>query len=296
MKNIPRDSKILNIVHCDLDGSVSALILSHVFENIKILDTSFYKIDSILESVDFNKYDFVFLTDISPSIKENLYLSDNIILLDHHESAKEYNNPNKMHYVVSGKCAAYLTKKFVEKYYGLNLQHLDDIVRLTNDYDLWELKYPESKRLNDVMFYLYRPKKFREKFFDGRTTFTEKENIWLEERDKEFEKLYDSLDLFEFDKINGCIVESKEFINEICDRLMKREGYDIVFCRNPYHGRVSIRHRIEGLNIGEILKIHNWGGGHFQSAGMFCDDILDFKNKVNILEEELSKDFPKNIN
>lgn len=284
MKKIPKSSRVLNIVHCDLDGSVCALILSHVFENITIIDTSFYRIDSVLESLDYDKYDFVFLADISPSKKENLYMSDKIILLDHHESAESYNDPSKMHYVVPNKCAAHLTKKFVEKYYGLDLSHLDDLVRLTNDYDMWELKYPDSKKLNDVMFYLYRPKKFRDNFFDGRTYFTDEEEKWLKERDLEFKRLYDSLEIFEFEKINGCVVQSKEFINEICHKLMNEEGYDIVFVRNPYHGRVSIRHNIEGLNMGTILKEKGIGGGHEKSAGLFCDDIDDFQRKAKDLE------------
>jgi len=293
LKNIPKDSKVLSISHNDLDGVVSQIVLGHVFKNITYLNTSFYKIDSVLESIDYDKYDFVFLTDINPERKEKLDLSEKIILLDHHESALDANDPSKMHFVVVGKCAAYLTKKFVEKYYGVDLPHLDDIVRLTNDYDIWELKYPESKKLNDVMFYLYRPKKFREKFFDGRTTFTEAEEIWLKKRERDFERLYEELNIFEFEKINGCVVESKEFINEICEKLMNEESYTIVFCRNPYHGRVSIRHRIDGLNMGEILKNKGWGGGHSMSCGLFVNDINDFKNKTTILEEEISIKYPK---
>lgn len=289
MKNIPRESKVLSVSHNDLDGTVAQIILGHVFKDISYLNTSFYKIDSILESLDYTRYDFVILTDINPTNLKLLDLSDNIILLDHHESSIEANNPSKMHFVIPGHCASSLTKKFVKKYYGLDLAHLDDLVRLTNDYDMWELKYPESKLINDLMFYLYRPKKFREKFFDGRTTFTEEENAWLEMRAKEFERRYQALTIFDCEKIKGCVVQSEEFINEICERLMKEEKYDIVFCRNPYHGRVSIRHRIPGLNVGEMLKNHEWGGGHKDSAGMFCEDMDDFHKKIITLEEEIAK-------
>lgn len=284
MKNILRSSKILSVSHNDLDAVVSQIVLGHVFQNISYLNTSFYKIDSILESIEYEKYDFVFLTDINPTDTSLIDLSDNIILLDHHESAIELNNPSKMHFVISGKCAAHLTKKFVEKYYGIRLEHLDNLVRLTNDYDLWELKYPESKLLNDLMFYLYKPKKFREIFFDGRTTFNEDELRWLETRAIEFERRYQSLTAFDCEKINGCVVQSEEFINEICDKLMKEEGYNIVFCRNPVHGRVSIRHKIKGLNMGEILKNLSFGGGHAESAGLFCENINQFQERIIILE------------
>jgi len=293
LKNIPRDSTVRSISHCDLDGAVCQIILGHIFKNITYLSTSFYKIDDVIESVDYDKYDFVFVTDINPENRELLNLSEKIILIDHHESSIEANNPSKMHYVMPGKCAAYRTKVFVEKYFNVKLEHLDELVRLTNDYDEWELKYPESKRLNDLMFYKYRPAKFRNLFFDGRTTFTEEEEEWLEMRDKEFARLYESLTVFDFEKINGCIVQSKEFINEICDKLMKEESYTIVFCRNPYHGRVSIRHNIEGLDMGTILKEKGWGGGHCQSAGLFADDIDDFEMKCKALEELISESHPK---
>lgn len=278
------NSKILSVSHNDWDGVFSQIILGNVFEDITYLNTSFYKIDSVLESIDYDKYDFVFVTDINPERKENLDLSEKIILIDHHGSAIDAHNPSKMHFVMPGKCAAKLTLQFVEKYYKLNLVHLHEHCEMVNDYDLWILNNPKSKQLNDVMFYLYRPKKFRDQFFDGRTTFTEKETVWLEEREKEFARLYESLELFDFTKINGCIVQSKEFINEICDKLMKEESYNIVFCRNPYHGRVSIRHNIEGLDIGTILKEKGIGGGHEKSAGLFCDDMDDFERKAKDLE------------
>jgi len=295
LKNIPRESKVLSISHNDLDGASAQIVLGHVFQDISYFNASFYKIDSIMESLDYSKYDFVFITDINPTNLKLLDLSDNIILLDHHESAIEANNPTKMHFVVPGHCAAHLTKKFVKNYYGISLEHLNDLIRLTNDYDMWHLKYPESKLLNDLMFYHYRPRKFRELFFDGRTTFNDEEKEWIEMREKEFERRYKALAVFDCDKINGCVVQSEEFINEICDKLMKEEGYQIIFCRNPVHGRVSIRHRLNGLNVGEMLKARGWGGGHKESAGMFCSDISDFQMKIKTLDEELSKNYPKGV-
>jgi len=293
MKIIPKTSKILSISHNDWDGVFSQIILGNVFPNISYLNASFYKIDSIMESIEYNRYDFVFLTDINLTDIKLLDLSDNIILLDHHESAIEANNPSKMHYVIPGQCAAKLTLKFVEKYYKIKLNHLYDHCEMVNDYDLWILKNPDSKKLNDLMFYHYKPRKFREIFFDGRTTFTDEEKEWLEMRAKEFEARYNAITVFDCEKINGCVVQSEEFINEICDRLMKEEGYDIVFCRNPVHGRVSIRHKIEGLDMGNMLKEKGWGGGHRDSCGMFCSDISDFQIKIKILDDEIAKINPR---
>jgi len=285
MKIISRDSKVLSISHNDLDGSVCQIILGNVFKNITYVDTSYYKIDSILQNLNYGDYDHVFLTDISPEKKENLLISDKIILLDHHESAKEYNDPRKMNYVVCGKCASVLTKKFVEIYFNIKLSHLDDLVRLCNDYDEWELKFPESKLLNDLMFYFYRSSKFIKEFFDGRTTFTDEEKSWLKKREEVFSHIYENLNVFEFDKINGCIAEAEEFINEICDKLMNEEKYQIVVIRNPKNGRISFRHRIENLDIGGILKDMKIGGGHEKAAGAFITNDSEFKEKIEKVED-----------
>lgn len=284
MKIISKNAKIISISHNDLDGAVSQIVLAHVYDDITFINTSFYKIDDILESLEYDKYDYVFLTDIHPDDQTKLYLSDKIILLDHHGSAEHYTDPSKHHYVISGMCAAKLTLKFVEKMYGISLDHLHDLVEITNDYDMWILKDSRSKPMNDIMFYKYRPKLFREEFFDGRTIFTAEEKRWLEMREKKFKKIYDNLEIFEFDKINGCIVQEKEFINEICHKLMDEEGYKLVVIRNPSNGRISVRHCIEGLDAGAILKEQGWGGGHAVSAGFWASDLKEFKEKVTKFE------------
>jgi oligoribonuclease NrnB/cAMP/cGMP phosphodiesterase (DHH superfamily) len=287
MKIIPTDSKILSISHNDCDGCVSQIILGHIYKNIKYINTSFYKIDDILYSLDYKQYDYVFLTDIHPEHEESLNVSNKIILIDHHKSAQNLHNPQKMHFVLSDDnvCAAELTKQFVEKMYSIRLTELYDLIKYTNDYDTWTLKYPKSTFLNDLMFYLYRPLKFRELFFNGRTKLTKEEVEWLKERRSEFKKLYANLNIYELDKIQGCMAESTEFINEICHKLMNEEKYNIVIIRNPRNGRVSIRHRIANLDTGKILKENGWGGGHACSSGFFSSSKEDFKMKIDKLEQ-----------
>ena len=56
---IDRNSKILSISHADGDGVACQIILGQVFKNIKYLNTAFYKVDKILESVMFDDYDYV---------------------------------------------------------------------------------------------------------------------------------------------------------------------------------------------------------------------------------------------
>lgn len=287
MKKIKRDSKILSLSHNDLDGVTAQIVLGHIFKNIQYMNTSYYRINDVAQTLNYNAYDWVIMTDIAPSEKYIMDLSDNIILLDHHKTASQHHNPSNMRFVTENMCAAKFTKKFFEKYYNIKLTDLDEIVRLTNDYDMWIHNDPKSKEINDLMFYRYRPDKFRELYFDGHTNFNEDEINWLEKRKKEFKDLYNNLNIFEFDSIKGCVAESKEFINEISEKLLKEEGYRIIFIRNPSHGRISIRHNVKGLDVGTILQNHGWGGGHEEAAGMFAESIKQFKERTDILEKEI---------
>lgn len=289
MKIIPKESKILSISHNDWDGIFSQIILGNVYKNITYIDTSFYKVDYILENLDYDDYDYVFLTDIHPEKQENLYLSDKIVLLDHHDSAIKYHNPSKFHFVINNKCGSKITLKFVETMYGVSLKHLHEHCKYVNDYDLWKLKYPRSKMLNEFMFNYYSPEEFRRQFFNGRIKFTYKELQWLKSRRKVFNELYETLDVYDINSINGCVAYAREFINDLAHKLMDEDRYDIVFIRNPGNGRVSIRHQIDGLHCGNLLKERGWGGGHAVASGFFSYDVNDFKKKVLEIEKDIRK-------
>jgi len=288
MKYIPLESKILSISHVDLDGAVCQIILCNVYKNIDYVNLSFYNVDKTLQTLDYSKYDYVFLTDIHPDNDASLYISDKIILIDHHKTALSLNNPSKKHYVIDGVCASVLVKRFCEKMYNIKLNHLNNLVYLTNDYDIYTVKNPKSKLLNDIMFYFYGPNKFITNFINGRTRFTEEEIQWLRKRRIEFNETYENLEVYEFLKYPGCVVEAKFFINEIAHKLMNEEEYKMVIVRNPSNGRISIRHNIEGLDMGAYLKNKGWGGGHELAAGMFVEDLNDFQKKIHIIEEDLA--------
>ncbi|MFA5484950.1 MAG: DHH family phosphoesterase [Candidatus Pacearchaeota archaeon] len=291
MLKIPRDAKILSISHYDLDGAGCQIVLANVFDNVTFISTSFYNIDEKLESIDYSKYDYVIITDVHPENKNLLYLSDKIILIDHHPS--DMHDPNNNHFVIDNKnvCATTLTKHFFEKMFNEKLSHLDEFVYLVNDYDMWILKDKRSKQLNDLMFHKYKVVKFRQSFIDGRTEFTDDELKWLKEYDDKFYNMYDTLDVYEFERINACIVNSFHFINEIAHKLMEEEKYSLVVVRNPKTERASVRCQLESLDIGKVLDDFGWGGGHSNSAGMFCDSLVDFRSKIEALEEKLYNDY-----
>ena len=287
MLKIPLESKVLNITHVDLDGCGCSIVLGNVFENITYAFASFYNLDKRLEDTDFSQYDYVIITDIHPTEKRYLDVSDKIILIDHHPS--EFNDPKKNRFVVSDKgvCATVLVKYYVEQLYNIKLSHLDNLVKYINDYDMWKLKYPESKMLNDLMFYHYRPSEFRNAFINGRTEFTIEEKMFLEELHLDFLKIYDDVEVFDMETINSCIIFEDKFINEVADKLIKEVGYDMVVIKSQKKGRCSLRMGNDNIDIGQVLDDFGWGGGHPQSAGLFVRDTDEFRSKMKTLENHL---------
>lgn len=288
---INRSSKILSISHNDLDGTVCQIILGNVFKNITFLNRSFYNIDKTLEDVNYSEYDFVFVTDIYPENESLLDKSNNIILIDHHKTS--INEPEKFRYSFSKKCASVYVKRFVEALFNIKLDHLKSLVYITNDYDLYKLNNFKSIWMNEIMM-AYKPDKFRRKFFNGRTRFTMDEMLYLKTRRNKFNDIWDNLDVFELDEFNGCITIESDFMNEVANKLMKDEGYKIIFNKHPNSGRLSIRHCIEDFNAGQYLKDLGWGGGHKYAAGMFLESEETLKNVIQTIEEHLIKNFKEN--
>lgn len=289
MLKIPIDAKILSVSHNDLDGVGCQIVLGNVYKNITYTNSAFYNIDQNLKSINYNNYDYVYITDIHPDDGLCLDLSEKIILIDHHPS--EFHLPEKNRWVIANKdkCATSLVKHFVEKIHNIKLKNLDDFVDHVNDYDMWKLNYEKSKMLNDLMFYYYRPSNFRKNFMSGRLEFTTEENDFLKTLHEKFLKTYEELQIYDLDTINGCIVFEYDFINEIADKLLYEENYNIVIIKHPKKGRVSIRGSRDDVDIGKILDNFGWGGGHPKSAGMFVKTNNELEMKVKKIEDEIYK-------
>ncbi len=280
-------SKILNIHHADWDGINSSIVLSNYFKNLTAKAATFSNVDNIILKTDFKEYDAVILTDIFPKDPDVLNISPKILVLDHHqESSKLCNMENIIAF--RDNCGAVLTKNWVEATFNVDLSHLNLLLKYTNDYDLWIHNHPKSKMLESLFWkYLKKGKagfdKYRERFLDGNVRFTQEELDYLKKKREDFRKLYDNLEVFELETINGCIICVKEFINDIADKLLKKDGYEIVIVQNVNNSHVSIRTKDDNVNIGEILQTLGIGGGHPRSGGLadyfkFEEDVLKLQN------------------
>ena len=286
--NLKSIDKILNLHHNDLDGHVCAILMKQAFENVKLSECAFYEIDDVLNQINFKDYDWVVMTDLHPEKTPVNDLPKNLIILDHHASAKHLHNPNEKRFILTEHCGADLTKAFLEKKMKLDLSKFDELVRLTNDYDLWLKKDPKSWELQQLFDKYRYDQRFIRMFADGHCEWTSKEKAYITYRRNLLQQAIDNLEIYESDKIHGCIIQAEDYINDLCDYLLRKKGYKIVISLNGAKNTVSVRQRLETVDIGDILKDLDFGGGHPKAAGMSVTSFEDARMKIVKLENYLS--------
>lgn len=298
MRKISRNDKVLSISHSDADGVAAQIVLGNVFPNITYQIYQFVKIDEAFNLLDFSPYDHVFMTDIYPAVPKIMDRTDKLIFIDHHDTSKALHDPKRMRFVDTSQCAASLTKKIMEAYFRISLKHLDKFIYHINDYDLWIHKDPFSKKFN-LLYDMYRGvnrdlSKYRERFMSGSMLLTEQEVEHIKSKEIEYKHVFDGLEMIEFNHIKGgFVISAPNFINEIADDLMANNGYRIVFVKSTYTEHVSVRHNVDGLNMGELLTKHNIGGGHPKAAGMAKMDNDQLTKTLLALEKHLWIHFPE---
>jgi len=292
-KKIPfrKDLKILSISHFGcMDGTISTIPLYNVFRNTTFMKAKYGNIDEIVRGIDSEKFDMVILTDISPQDPALLDLHDNLVLIDHHDTVSACHDPDNMRFVYQDECGGTLTKKFVSMYADVDLGYLDELTRLGQDYDLWNLEDPQSRELNELHFN-YWEDDFVKRFKNGDTKFTKKEKEYIESKKQEFNLVYANLNMWDIENINACFVLENKFVNEVCTKLMDEKGYDLIICKNPANSTCSFRSKHPDIHIGNILQELGFGGGHANSGGMAEEDIIKFQEKIGELVNHIEKNY-----
>lgn len=292
--NIKAGETVMGIVHRDLDGVGSSIAFETAMKKIGAryyhYSVGYPEIDSVLNTLHYENYDHVLLMDVSPVRDPSLIdKSPKIKLIDHHDTATKYHQPDKFRFVDITKCATVLVKEYFEQAYSLDLSHLNELVFLINDYDMWVHTDKRSKLLNSL-YYKYWDEKFRKRFMDGEIAFTLEEIEFFKEQKKKFDTLWSNLVVYDISDIKGAFFTCSEMINDVCEKLLKEKGYDFAFCLNGRSKIVSCRTIREDIHLGHILEKLKIGGGHAKSAGIDprpSNDLQDIIDKVtnDIIDE-----------
>lgn len=291
LKDLKRNIRVLNISHKDLDGCASSIIVKNVFEDVEYRYLKYGDVDEAMKTINFNKYDLILLTDISPEYEETFKLTDKILLLDHHDSATRFHEPTKNRFVKEGKCATHLCKTFFEKLFGIDLSYLNDFVNVVNDYDMWILEDGNSWNFNELYFYYY-DEKFRNRFKNGDVKLTEDELNYVKDRRKLLGNVYKDINVYNFESVNGAFFVGGTFLNDVCHMVMKDKNVDFSVCINPKSKSCSIRSVHKDFHVGHNLREIIHGSGGHKNAGAFrFVDTQDMQTKLDKLEKHIYENF-----
>jgi len=288
-KKIPfnRNSRILSVSHYGcMDGTISTIPIYNSYNKTTYIKCTPGAVDETVCNFNSNDYDVIMMTDVSFKDKKTYDKFNNLILIDHHGSAADQHDPSLMRFVYQGNSAGVLTRKFMSKYSGNNLDYLKDLSVLGEDYDLWLHKDKKSRGLQELHQH-YQCDKFINRFRRGDVEFTFEEQEFVEGRVKTFNKKYNDLVFWDLETINACMIIEGDFVNDLCHKLLNERGFDIVICKNPNTGACSIRSNHETINIGEVLKKLGFGGGHAQAGGINEKDPYTLQKKLLKFEEEI---------
>ena len=257
--------KILNFTHCDMDGAAAGIVIKNYFNDVITESINYGSESNILQKMIKYKdqFDAVIFTDFCPcNLTEIKAFGKPVLVLDHHESAVKNNNPKDFVYVCPGHCGAKLALTYFN--HDDCLKHLDELIEIVNDFDLYILKDPRSKCFNSL-YWDMGFNWFINRFYNGDIELSKSEKSFLVRKQMDFKKHYEQLEISEL-KNGGVFCYSEKYISEITDAL-RNEGYKWVIIYRP--GYLSVRSSDDSnINLVEVAKIVGKGGGHEQAIGI----------------------------
>lgn len=283
---LTKGGKILNFTHVDMDGIGSNIALSKRLPNVLKIEVNYPDIDDRITRFDLNDYDAVIFTDICP-VNSLSYLKgfDNVIILDHHETALECYDPENNVFIYNGISGSKLTHEFVKSIFGesKHTQDIQELIDIINDYDLWIHKDPRSRFFN-WLYDKYKSDEFKSRFFSGQTKLLNEEKLYIQEQSDLLKSIFNKTELFDFEKVNGAMFFTESHLNDLSEMVLEKYKYDFVVIVNPKNLNSSIR-SVGNFYTGEMLKALGIGGGHKYAGGFRCVDEAALKRNMEIIEE-----------
>lgn len=156
--------------HFDMDGAVCAILLNSFIPNLNVTAIGYNRLNDEMDEFIY-KHKISIITDLSLDkhhINNMILSKNNILYIDHHKTSIEHkdkgNDKVKIH-INEKFCAAGNVLKYFKDKQKFS-ESLKTLAYLTNDYDLWQLKEPESQVLNFI-FWERKFNAFCKMFKDG---------------------------------------------------------------------------------------------------------------------------------
>ena len=272
----------------DLDGSCSYLI--HVWLTGKKQKVVTLKVSDLRErflqwltSNKIESYKRVYFYDLDTTEIKDLIDKDNVYIFDHHKTHNaEYKNATAIIEKDCPSCSKLLYKHYKDK---INLtMEQKHLIALVNDYDCYELQFPESNKLN-FLFWNKNGNKlqnFIDDFEHGFHGFTTEQNKIISFHFYKYKKVVKDLNLFETN-LNIASKEYRfvsafvsEYVNDVGQHIIDTTNCDVCIMINLKNNRVYLRKNKNcDLDLGKFAKKVCDGGGHeYAAGGNLNDNVL----------------------
>lgn len=273
---------------CDLDG-IGSYLMFKWFTNMNIdveisSQSNFGKTYREWSSrKSFDNYDKVYILDLDVS-QQYLDIVDksNVTIIDHHDTHIENKNMYKnATTILSSKtsCCRLVYDLFKEKYKDKKLNDNQKLLMLLiDDYDSYQLKLPDSYKLNVVLWNYVgdRLQQFERDFGTGFYGFNQSHLNIIHLNNKKVKRTLAELQVFHGvlpisgKKYKMYSTMCTECLNEVAQHVIVSYDCDVCMIFNPNTKRVSFRKNKEtapDLDLGKFAQKIAEGGGHKDSSG-----------------------------
>ena len=235
-------------------------------------------------------YKQVYFFDIDTTEIKDLIDKENVVVFDHH---KTHVDDYKYAEYWIDHTATSCSKILYQHYKTLNRVNLTvaqkQLIALVNDYDCYELKFPESNKLNFLFWYKNGNKlqNFIKDFEHGFFKFTDEQNKIISYHIYRFKKIANELQLFKCDipinkkKYTFVSAFANEYINDVAQHIITKSKCDVCMLINLKNNRVYFRkNRSADLDLGKFAKKICEGGGHeYAAGGQLTENVLALSKK-----------------
>ena len=291
---------VLNCTHYDLDGVGSHLIIKTIYPNAKYAKMYYGKDNDLLT---FNtipnkeQYNAIIFTDYTPAKFMDNVRATGIptMVLDHHASASDFNDPSNAIIIDKSACGARLTYDFYRDV--KDISYLEELINYIDTFDRWvrtdKERFEHAYKMNMLFKEKYKLNfdAWIEAYKDGHTEFTEDEIALLNKIDGEVEQTYNTLQFTDLPG-GGVLTRCDRHSTEVGIRIQDSEKYNywINIYNNKRENKIGLMFRGYNPNISfdkfaRKIEIHVPGssmGGHGQSCGGKAANETDAMRMVSM--------------
>jgi len=279
---VDTNKNIICIVHGDLDGVVSYLVLCWLYgRKLDVIGTTPMKLeqdfDKLVSSGKIWDWDKLYFLDLDVSKIGDKIDKKSTVILDHHKT-NIYPFKNAIVRIYNETSCAKLIYDTFFKDTGKQITNKQKtLIALADDWDSNTKSTPLSEGLNIVYHSMSNKfNSFVEDYYDGFVPFDKfKQNtilLYKKHKNEYLDQLHPFIGTIEFDEqkdVKVGAVFCDKFVQECCDWLFQKFNVDVAIAVLIDQKRIAVRRNSNNtkIDVSKFVQRIASGGGHEAAAG-----------------------------